>query len=76
MGSLSIKNRVHSLIFHQAHITLQLLLKEISFCATFYWGPYRFLGFTSQPSRHFTKVTDSPGEISVFAGSWAQNVNL
>lgn len=37
---------------------------------------YRFLGFTSQPSRHFTKVNESPGEISVFAGSWAQNVNL
>lgn len=39
-------------------------------------GSYLFLGFTSQPSRHFTKVTDSPGEISVFPGSWAQNVNL
>lgn len=43
---------------------------------TLYHVSYRFLGFTSQPSRHFTKVIDSPGENSVFAGSWAQNVNL
>lgn len=37
---------------------------------------YRFLGFTSQPSRHFTKFIDSPGEISVLEGSWAQKVYL
>lgn len=37
---------------------------------------YRFLGFTSHPSRHLTYVMDPPGDISVFEGSWAQNVNL
>lgn len=37
---------------------------------------YRFLGLTSQPSRHLMYVVESPGEISVFSGSWAQKVNL
>lgn len=36
----------------------------------------RFLGFTSHPSRHLTYVMDPPGDISVFKGSWAQNVNF
>lgn len=36
----------------------------------------RFLGFDSQPSRHFTNVRDSPGEISIFDGSVTQNVNF
>lgn len=34
---------------------------------------YRFLGFTSQPSRHLRNVISCPGDISVFS---AQKVNL
>lgn len=34
---------------------------------------YRFLGFTSQPSRHLTNIISFPGDISV---SSAQKVNL
>jgi len=52
-------------------VTVHWLLEVLS-C---YMGS-RFLGFTSQPSRHFTKDIDSPGEISVFEGSWAQKVNF
>lgn len=37
---------------------------------------YLFLGFTSHPSRHLRKVSDFPGEMSIFSGSSAQNVNL
>lgn len=39
-------------------------------------GSYRFLGFASHPSRHFTNVSDVPGEMSIFAGSSTQNANL